>query len=156
MKAELIQYIEKNSQKHYALALSYVKNPEDAMDIVQDTIIKAIEKVGQLKNPQFMGTWFCRILINNAQDFLKNSAKVIPSDPVELIQEQGKEDLYRDFDLENALNQLKDNERQIVDLRFYAGASLEEIANTLHLNENTVKTTLYRSLKKLRKIMEEE
>ena len=41
MQKEIIDYIEENKEKHYRIAYSYVKNQEDALDIIQDTIVKA-------------------------------------------------------------------------------------------------------------------
>ena len=64
--------------------------------------------------------------------------------------ENGKEDSYRDFDTIEALNVLTEKEKAVVVLRFFEDQKLSEIARTLNENTNTVKTILYRSLKKLK------
>ena len=53
-----------NYSRYYRLAFSYVKNESDAMDIVQEAAYKAIYKSSTLKNPEYAGTWICRIVIN--------------------------------------------------------------------------------------------
>lgn len=65
---ELIQD-EKN--KLFRMAYLYVKNEDDALDIVHDTIYKAFISIKKLKEPQYFSTWISRILINSALDFIK-------------------------------------------------------------------------------------
>ena len=64
--------------------------------------------------------------------------------------ETGKEDTYQDFDTLEALKILEPREKAVIVLRFFEDQKLEDIARTLQENTNTVKTILYRSLKKLR------
>ena len=68
----------------------------------------------------------------------------------EIPVEQGREDVYEDMDLQRALDSLQPEDKAIVELRFYEGRKLEEIAQILGENVNTVKSRLYRSMKKLR------
>ena len=68
---ELEDYLLANQQTIYRLAYSYVKNPEDALDITQEAVFKAIAGVDSLKNPQGMKTWVYRIVSNTALDFLR-------------------------------------------------------------------------------------
>ena len=53
----------------YRIALTYVRDQEDALDIVQESVYKAIRNAGQVKNEQYIPTWICRIVINTAIDF---------------------------------------------------------------------------------------
>ena len=46
MQSELINYILENKEKHYQIAYSYVRNQEDALDIIQDAIVKALKNEG--------------------------------------------------------------------------------------------------------------
>ena len=66
-----VQMIEGNRQSLYKVAVCYVKNPEDAADIIQDTILTAFEKIGDLRQPKYFRTWLIRLLINKAKDFLE-------------------------------------------------------------------------------------
>ena len=126
----------------YRLAFTYVKNPDDAMDIVQESVCKAIAGAPRLREEGAIQGWLCRIVVNASLDFLRSKKQVLPLD---LVQEVGREDVYQDTDLLRALDCLDIRERTVVVLRFF-----QEIARITGEKENTVKTILYRSLKKLR------
>ena len=68
----------------------------------------------------------------------------------EHIPETGQEDVYQDTDLMQALDLLDERERTVIVLRFLQELKLQEIAQVTGENVNTVKTILYRSLKKLK------
>ena len=63
--------IESNQERYYKVAFSYVKNREDALDIVHDAIVKALQSFHTLRNPAYAKTWFYRILINESLSFLR-------------------------------------------------------------------------------------
>ena len=123
-------------EKYYRLAYSYVHNEADALDIVQEAAYKAILKSDSLKEPQYVETWVYRIVVNEACSLLRSRKE---SADVEEIQ-AASEDIYENIDLKRA----------IVVLRFFEDRQLEEIAKILDENLNTVKSRLYRVMKKLR------
>lgn len=138
----------------YRLAYSYVKNQDDAMDIVQESAYKAIKSAATLRRPKHLKTWLWRIVINTALDFTRRHQTEISCDTPP---ETAVEDHYADFDTLEALDALDDRERAVVILRFFEDRKIREIADILHQSPNTVKSTLYRSLKKLKiKITEGE
>jgi len=67
------QLIEQRKHLLYRTAYAYVKNREDAMDIVGDTVYKAYKSLRKLKEPAFFNTWLTRILINCCLDHLKKT-----------------------------------------------------------------------------------
>ncbi len=131
----------------YRLAYTYVRNEEDALDIVQESVYKAIKHSASVKQESYIKTWLWRIVMNTALDFIRKNQKEIA---VDAFYENGREDSYRDFDTIEALNVLTEKEKAVVVLRFFEDQKLSEIARTLNENTNTVKTILYRSLKKLK------
>ncbi len=134
-------------KKLYRLAYSYVHNENDALDIVQESAYKAIKNSYTLKNPQYVGTWLYRIVINESISFLRKHKQQL----VELYEADGEtEDQYTDFDLRQALNSLDPLDKTVVVLRFFEGMQLNQIAEAMDENLNTVKSRLYRSLKKLK------
>ena len=133
-------------EKYYRLAYSYVHNEADALDIVQEAAYKAILKSDSLKEPQYVETWVYRIVINEACSFLRSRKE---SADVEEIQ-AASEDIYENIDLKRAIENLDPKDRAIVVLRFFEDRQLEEIAKILDENLNTVKSRLYRVMKKLR------
>ena len=142
----------KNYEKYYRMAYSYVFCEQDAMDIVQEGAYRAILKSDLLKQPEYVDTWICKIVINEALRFLKKNK--LASVDMESLPEQGKEDEVEDIDLQRALEKLDNQERAIVVLRYFEEEKLEKIGKTMNLNVNTVKSRLYRAMDKLKKYME--
>lgn len=142
----------KNYEKYYRMAYSYVFCEQDAMDIVQEGAYRAILKSDLLKQPEYVDTWICKIVINEALRFLKKNK--LASVDMESLPEQGKEDEVEDIDLQRALDKLDEQERAIVVLRYFEEEKLEDIGKTMNLNVNTVKSRLYRAMDKLKKYME--
>lgn len=139
----------------YRIALTYVRNQEDALDIVQESVYKAIRNAGQIKNEKYIQTWICRIVMNTAMDFLKKNKKEIPTDTVYESEATVGEDTYQDMDALQALDVLTERERTVIILRFFEDKKIEEIAVIMNAPVSTVKSMLYRSLKKLRIEMKE-
>ena len=136
-------------ENHYRLAYSYVKNVDDALDIVHESIYKAISSIDSLKNASYIKTWFYRIVVNASLDFLRKQKKLVVMDE-EIISNYGAIDNYQDIDLQKSLEGLPLNYRSVIVLRYFEDLKIEEIAEILNENINTVKTHLYKGLEKLR------
>ena len=142
----------KNYEKYYRMAYSYVFCEQDAMDIVQEGAYRAIMKSDLLKQPEYVDTWICKIVINEALRFLKKNK--LASVDMESLPEQGQEDQVEDIDLQRALDKLDEQERTIVVLRYFEEEKIETIGQIMNLNVSTVKSKLYRAMDKLKKYME--
>ncbi len=142
----------KNYNKYYKLAFSYVHNDSDAMDIVQDSAYKAIKNAELLKNQKYVDTWIYRIVINQCKTFLSKNKQI--TDDISDVNISFN-DKYENIDLKNALNALDNDEKAIIILRFFEDLKIEDIASVLDIKVNTVKSRLYRCLRKLESIMEE-
>lgn len=149
-KEKLEKYIIDNIDKFYRLAYSYAKNQQYAEDIVDESVVRAIASIDSLKNIEYLGTWFYRIVINTANTYMKNQSKIIYID--EVIENTNTcNDNYTDTDLYNAVMNLKEPYRIIIILRFYEDMTIDKISKILGENINTVKTRLYKALELLRK-----
>ena len=84
----------------YRLAYTYVKNPDDAMDVVQESAFKAISRSADVRSPAAIRGWLCRIVVNTAMDVLRARSRQADA---EHIPETGQEDVYQDTDLMQAL-----------------------------------------------------
>ena len=62
------QLITKYQEYLYKMAFLYMKNQQDALDVVGTTILKGFQNIKTLKNPEWFKTWITRILINTAND----------------------------------------------------------------------------------------
>jgi len=153
----LIEFIRGNKESFYRLAYSYVKNKEDALDIVQDSIQKALISFDTLQDMKTLKSWFYRIVVNTSLDFLRKHKRVsiVDSDTMEFIR-PGREDIYEDLDLERAIEQLPPEYRSIIVLRYFEDLKIDEVAAVLEENANTIKTRLYKALKLLRIEMQDD
>lgn len=141
------QILLENYNRYYRLAYSYVHNEADAGDIVQNGAYKAILNSDKLKKEEYAATWLYRIMLNEIFRFLKKEAPV-SLDEIEV--EMGREDVYEDIDLRRALDRMAPEDKAVVELKYFEDMKFEEIAEVLGENVSTVKSRLYRSLKKLK------
>lgn len=155
-KKEVTDYILKNYQSFNRLAYSYVRNPDDALDIVQDAILKAISSFDKLENAESIKTWFYRIVVNTSLDLLRKRKKLEVLNDEDLVMSlPGSENDSRNLDLEQLLDDLPQSYRIVVVLRYFEDLKLDDIALILNENISTVKTRLYTALKKLRLEMQD-
>lgn len=141
------QVLLENYNRYYRLAYSYVHNEADAGDIVQEGAYKAILHSEKLKKDEYAATWVYRIMLNEIFRFLK---KERPVSLDEIAVEHGSEDSYEEIDLKRALDALAKEDKAVIELKYFEDMKLTEIADVLEENVNTVKSRLYRGLKKLR------
>lgn len=135
-------------QKYYRLAYSYVRNEQDALDIVQESAYKAVKDCKKIEDSSFISTWIYRIVVNSAIDFLRKRRreKGYGEEDEPVFYETG----YQESELFEVLKNLKEKDKAIVILRYFQDLKLEEIAVIMDENINTIKARLYRALKKLK------
>lgn len=139
---------------YYRMAMSFVHNEADAADIVQEGAYKAIKNSDSLKHIEYAETWVYRIMMNEIYRRLKE--KRIRSIDEENFMEPQIEDTYENIDLMRALNSMSDIDKAVIQLKYFEGLKLDEIAYVLGENLSTVKSRLYRGLKKLKCAMDDK
>lgn len=147
---ELIeQNLTEQYTKYYRLAYSYVRNEQDAMDIVQEGAYRAIWKSETLRKPEYLETWLYRIMVNTALEFIrKNRRESVGLQ--EQIKHEAAEDNVPDIDLARAIEALGEPDMTMIRLRYYEDMTIEQVAEIVGEKVNTVKSRLYRALGKLR------
>ncbi|MQR97598.1 sigma-70 family RNA polymerase sigma factor [Fictibacillus phosphorivorans] len=153
-----MQLIDQEKEKLYRMAFMYVKNENDALDIVQDTVYKALISIKNIKDVSLFSTWITRILINTSLDFIKKKKKIVPIDQdfLERFEEDNQPSILEErLDLLHAINDLDEKYKTVVILRYYQDFTVKQIADILEYPEGTVKTTLHRAINKLRSLMKE-
>ena len=60
--------IEAQQEYLYRMAYLYVRQEADALDVVQESILKAYKSLKTLREPEYFRTWLTKIVINTAQD----------------------------------------------------------------------------------------
>lgn len=157
----LCSYLRENQGDLYKFAYSYVKDREDALDVVQDAVLKALEAVDSLKNVESIKPWIFKIIVNEANAMFRRRKRFVC---MEKDEEEYHEDEYSDEiseyvsrqDMLKRVFKLHKKYRMVIVLRYYEEMKLSEIATVLGISENTVKTRLYKALKMLKKEMEED
>ena len=135
----------------YRMAFIYVKNKEDALDIVQETAYRSYTRFHTLKDTSLFKTWIIRISINCAIDFLRKKRQTVQLNMDFLeVSHVGNEDISLSMTIQYLLDTLDEHEKTIVLLKYYQGYTFAEIAEILHTPTSTVKSVLYRALHNLR------
>ena len=70
LEKQLTDYLVTDQARFYRLAYSYLKNREEALDAVQTAVCRALEKQGELKEPEALRAWFYHILVHVCMDVL--------------------------------------------------------------------------------------
>lgn len=146
----LEHYILDNKNNFYKIAYSYTRNSEDALDVIQESIYKALKTITTLNEPEYIRTWFYRILVHTAIDMLRKNKKYVLGEELEQISSDSHWDTYENLDLKNALDSLASDQRIVVILRYFEDLKIQEIAYILNENLNTIKSRLYKALKNLK------
>lgn len=154
-----VQLMEDNRQNMYKVAICYVNNPEDAADVIQDTILTAFEKLRDLKEPAYFRTWLTRILINKCKDFLDERSWEVAMP--ELAFDEMPETSYDDSTLnhliyEELLQAVDEQYRDILVLHYVEGFQSKEIARVLGMKDATVRTRLRRGRENLMQVYERQ
>lgn len=146
----IVAYIVENQNKFYRLAYSYVRNREDALDVVQNSVCKALENYGGIRNEGAISTWFYRILVNESLLFIKERKRMTLGETDQEEAHYEEKGFEIQDDLYDSINRLDGDTQTIIKLRFFEELSLKEIAQIMEMNLNTVKARLYRGLRQLK------
>lgn len=163
------QLVARYQKPVYNLVLRTVGNEQDALDLTQETFVRAWRGLPGFRAEAKFSTWLYRLASNVSIDFLraqKNRRTVSLSAQEESDQAWEMPDpapgpearvLQREqaAQLRRALEQLRPEQRQILTLRSMQGLSYEEIGQCLGLRAGTVKSRLARAREQLRRALEE-
>ncbi len=157
--------VKKYETKIYNLALRMTGNPDDAMDIAQETFLRVYRSIGEFGAKSSLGTWIFRIASNVALDFLRKrkrrnevstTTENEDGEEVELEfpdERNMPENVSEAKELREAIDegiaQLTPEYRQIFVMRDILGMSYTDIANTLYIAEGTVKSRIARARGKI-------
>ena len=125
----------------FRIAMSVLKNKDDADDAVCETVVKAYENIRGLKDCKFFKTWIIRILINQANAAYKRRSKFIN---LCITNEAQYEDAYDlgDNELNRAIAGLGLEFRTVITLYYFQDMRIKEIASALEVPQGTVKWRL--------------
>lgn len=165
----LAPLMERHHRRLYRLALSYLRSPDDALDVVQETFVKAFRNAARWDSSAEVGPWLTRIAVNQAIDRYRRDKRRLAT--ITPLMDQGDDHrerlaveepsperrlLGRELGerIGAALRALPERQRAVFVLRHYEEMSLEEIAAALGLSLGTVKSSLHRAIHRLRSRLE--
>eukprot|EP00828_Plagiopyla_frontata_P046556 TRINITY_DN8307_c0_g1_i2.p2 TRINITY_DN8307_c0_g1~~TRINITY_DN8307_c0_g1_i2.p2 ORF type:complete len:188 (-),score=40.71 TRINITY_DN8307_c0_g1_i2:112-675(-) len=154
-KQSFSELIKKNKLYLYKTAYTYVKNEEDALEILQECTYRVLISIEKLKKYKYFKTWITRIVINCSLDFIKKENTLYPLKD-EIKMESTNESIDEKLDLYNAIDLLRDNYKTVIILKYFNDMTIENIARVMQAPENTVKTYLRRAKESLSKILKED
>ena len=135
----------------FRLAFSYIKNREDAEDIVQEAFLKLYTCNIIFPADENIKAWLIRVTINLCKDILR-SKKHRTAEPVSDIP---TEDKYQ-YELLDNIRSMKPEYASAIYLFYYEGYSVKEIAKLHRISESAVTTRLSRARKQLKKMLTKE
>jgi len=162
----LAPLMERHYQRLYRIALGYVRNADDALDVLQETFVKAFQNAHRWDGSAEVGRWLTRIAVNQAIDRYRREKRrratyeplgegdhLAPEarDPSPERRLAGTETAAR---IDAALRGLPGRQRAVFVLRHYEEMSLEDIADNLGMRLGTVKSSLHRAIQGLRQRLE--
>ena len=150
---EFIERVEAIRGRLYRTAYLYLGSEADALEAVDEAVYQALRFLRQLRQPQFFETWLTRILLNECKKELRRRKRFTL---LEELPETAGPDEYDGLSLKEAVRCLPEELRAVVVLRFFAGYTQAETAETLNIPQGTVATRQRRALELLRLELGEE
>ncbi len=143
----------------YRIAYLYTKNEADALDVMQETAYRAFKGIAGVQRPEYFKTWLVRIAVNCALDVVRQRSRTVPLEPLtaaEPFSDMQERQILQRVTVQQLLDMLSPQEKTVILLRYYGECTLPQIAGQLGLPLGSVKSLLYRALKKLNTALTKE
>jgi len=162
------ELVEAFKKRIYGLAYEIMGNQADAEDVSQEVFMKVYRSIGTFQRDAKLSSWIYRIAVNTAIDhsrkkpFFPAAFRESPEgaaardggpEPAALSpgpEQEAESRLLRRM-IERALDKVSEREKNVFLLRHYHDLKLKEIAEVLGISEGSVKSYLFRVIKKLQK-----
>ena len=150
------------AERVFAMVVRQVPNVMDAQELTQDAFLRAFSHIDRYEpHKASLSTWLCRIAYRLTLDFLKRRRPVI------VAMEDNTEDSDEEVDLstgreerierlQEVMDELPDDERMLLTLYYFEDRPLTEIAYIIGIDAKALANRLYRTRKKLYKILQED
>ncbi|HEY9060904.1 MAG TPA: sigma-70 family RNA polymerase sigma factor [Pseudobacteroides sp.] len=149
-KGALLDLVLAKKDQLYRIAYSYLKNENDSLDVMQDTLITAFKQIGTLKETKYFYTWYTRILINMCKRVLNDKKKIIMIEELQKNNTCPSNDKESWIDVKNSIEKLKPEFREVVYMRYFEDLSIKDISKVINCPEGTVKSRLYYAIQELK------
>ncbi len=156
------EFYKLTSPKAYFIALKITQNEHDAEDILQESYIKALEKINEIDTAQNINSWFFKIVSNKSKDLLKSRNRLVfdgeeegvfdemPEEKAEFCPEENLDQEELRLEVMAAIDELTAEKRACIMMMYFGDMSVKEIAESIEAPESTVKNRLYTARKDLK------
>lgn len=154
-KDALVQLIMAKKNDYYRLAYVYLRNKDEALDVMSEMIIILYEKIYLLKKEEVFYSWSKTILVNICKKKIQKNKKIIPFDE---IHDSGYDEDFKEdkLMLENYLKKLSEKQQDVIRLRYFLDMDYQSISEILDIPLGTVKSRIAKALEKLKDSLEGE
>lgn len=135
-------------QDLYRFALCYIRNADTAEDAVMNSILKAYERIGDLRKDTAFKSWLFQITANECRRTLNQSPLYL--EDVDWIEPQAEEPGYLAPEIRELLDSLSEAERLVVTLSVFGGYNSQELAVLLHKRSGSIRSIKSRAMSTLR------
>lgn len=158
-KGAFSELVQRHQRLLMRVALRITRDLETAEDIVQDSFLKAYQKLGTFKGEASFRSWLCQITINTAKNKLRARKNMVNIDDTPLAMNVNGEGIRIQVDLQRVVraevDQLPSKQKLALTLRIYEDLSFQEIADIMECPYDTAKANFRHGLMKLRHRFEE-
>lgn len=142
----------------FSVAMRFLQNEDDAEDVLQESFIKAFEKLHQFRGEVTFGAWLKRIVVNRCIDFLKSKKEKILELDESYMQIADDEDWTVEDGVtleavKRAIEQIPDTYKMVVQLYLAEGYDHSEISDILGISGSSCRTRLMRGKSHLKEIL---
>ncbi len=164
--------MQRYQRKVYSVAYGFLRNPEDALDVVQESFIKVHRYIGNFEGNSSFYTWLYRIVTNLCIDHIRKNKRhrelefddalrhdgedggmsALPlsslGDPAQVLQRREILDA-----VQTALPQLSEKHRTVIIMRELQGMSYEEMAQAVKCSKGTIMSRLFHARRNMQKLL---
>jgi len=156
-KAQM-QLYEQYCQGMFCVAMRFLKNEDDAEDVLQDSFIKAFQKIEQFKGEVTFGAWLKKIVVNRSLDFLKEKKETmvaLEDTYLQVVQDDDwtVEDGITIAEIKIKMQELPEKYALVLQLYLMEGYDHEEISEILDITNTTCRTRLLRGKGRLKELL---
>lgn len=142
----------------FNIACRYVKNEEDAKDVMQDAFLKAFLNISSYTTSSTFGAWLKRIIINQSIDYLKKRKLELVDKDTSDLQIVDSDDWNFDTTITkeyiiSKVEHLNEKHKIVVKLYLFEGYDHEEISQILDIPIKTSRTQLRRGKLQLQELL---
>lgn len=164
------QLVERHQRRAFAIALSLVRDENDARELVQDAFLRVYKNLGSFQGTSSFFTWLYRIITNLSIDLIRKPGRPVAelddnrtdmedvdfpflsrvdgADPADVVRR--KEIAER---LRKALDALPPYHRGVIVMREIEGLSYEEMAKAMDVSKGTIMSRLFHARQKLQRAL---